>query len=306
MLNKGKIIIATRSSPLALVQAELVKSLLEKRWSGLQVDLLKLKTQGDQILDKPLRLVGGKGLFVKESDEALLDKRADLAVHSMKDVPADFSEDLEISVILKREDPRDAWVSEKYSSLESLPQNAKIGTTSLRRKMQILKIRSDLKVLDLRGNVDTRLKKLKTGEYDGIILACAGLKRLGLSSLIREKLSFICAPGQGAIGVECRKTDEEIKKLITPLNDVETQICVEAERILLKRLEGGCELPVGAEAFLENNKLHLKAFVASPDGKKYLEDEVVGDPVLAKDLGEKLSEILLAQGASEILAKIRK
>lgn len=301
-----KIIIATRASPLALVQANQVKSLLEERWPGLIVELLKLTTLGDKILDKALREIGGKGLFVKEIEEALLNREADLAVHSMKDVPADLPEGLMIPVILKREDPRDALVSEKYATLQDLPPKSIVGTTSLRRKLQLLKLRPDLKVVDLRGNVDTRLRKLKEGEYDAIILATAGLNRLGISSVIREKLSFICAPGQGAVGIQCRSNDEEILKLIAPFNDEESSLCLKAERVVLKRLEGGCELPVGAYAHYENQKIRLQGFVADPQGKKYLQEEVVGAAVLATELGEKLSEILLAQGAAEIINEIRK
>ncbi len=303
---RTKIIIATRSSALALVQAETVRSLLESRWPGLDVELLKLKTQGDILLDKPLRDVGGKALFVKEIEEALLDKRADIAVHSMKDVPGQIPAGLEIPVILKRENPQDAWVSEKFPSLKNIPQKSKIGTTSLRRKVQLLKQRPDLEVLELRGNVDTRLKKLHEGNFDAIILAAAGLNRLGKSDVIRELLPFIWAPGQGAVGIESREEDTDLKKLIQPFADPDTEVCVKAERVVLKRLEGGCQLPVGAQAELENNKIHLKAFVSTPDGQKYLEDHVVGDSVLAEDLGEKLSEILLKQGAAEILDKIRK
>lgn len=301
----NKITIATRSSNLALMQAKLVKGLLEKRWPGLQVDLLSLKTQGDKILDKPLRKVGGKGLFVKEIEEALIDKRADIAVHSMKDVPAVLPEELEIPVLLKREDPRDALISERYSTLESLPPHAKVGTASLRRKIQLLKIKPDLQVIDLRGNVDTRLKKLQDEDYDAIILAMAGLKRLGIGAKNMIPLPFTSAPGQGAIGIECRKEDEEILKLLAPLNDSETQVCVQAERVVLKRLEGGCELPLGAHAQFIDKKIKLKGFVADPSGKKYIEDEVTGDAVLALDLGEKLSQILIDQGAAEILKLIR-
>ncbi len=303
---KNKVTIATRASSLALVQAEIVKDLLVTRWPGLQVELLKLTTEGDRILDRPLRNEGGKGLFVKEIEEALLDGRADLAVHSMKDVPGELPEGLCIPVILKREEARDAFVSEKYENLAQLPPQAKVGTTSLRRKLQVLKLRPDLQILDLRGNVDTRLKKLQAGDYDAILLACAGLNRLGLASHIKEKLPFIPAPGQGAIGIECRLKDEEVLQLIQDFNDEESYACVQAERVVLKRLEGGCELPLGAHAQFESGKLRLKAFVAEPNGNKYLEDEVVGDPILALDLGEKLSQILLDQGALDILKSVRK
>jgi len=301
---QSKITIATRTSLLALAQAELVKSLLQAQWPGLVIELLKIKTSGDQILDKPLREVGGKGLFVKEIEEALLAKKADFAVHSMKDVPAHLPEELEIPVLLKRENPCDVLVSEKYDSLEALPSKAKVGTASLRRKIQLLKKRPDLEVLDLRGNVDTRLQKLQKGAYDAIILARAGLKRLKLLHFVKQNLPFICAPGQGAIGIECRKEDEENKKLIFPFQDKITFACVLAERIILKRLEGACELPLGAEARFENDKLHLRAFVANLSGAAYLEEEVAGDIILASDLGEKLSDLLLAQGAAEILRSI--
>lgn len=303
---KNKVTIATRASALALAQANLVKNLLLQRWPGLLVDLLELTTQGDRILDKPLRTVGGKGLFVKEIEDALLDGRADIAVHSMKDVPGDLPEGLSISVILPREDARDALVSKAYSSLKDMPANAHLGTASLRRKLQVLRLRPDLKISDLRGNVDTRLRKLDAGEYDAIILACAGLNRLGLSDKIREKLPFVGAPGQGAIGLECRSEDAETLSLISSFNDAETFRCIQAERVVLQRLEGGCELPLGAWGQFVDGKLRLKAFVADPLGKKYLEDEVVGDPILALDLGEKLSQILLSQGAAEILKSVRK
>ncbi|MFO1518968.1 MAG: hydroxymethylbilane synthase [bacterium] len=303
---RSPLILATRASALALVQANLVKSQLESRWPGLDVRLQKITTSGDAILDRPLRSVGGKGLFVKEIEEALLQKRADFAVHSMKDVPADLPEGLKIGVLLKREDSADVLLSRKYASLKTLPAGAVVGTTSLRRKIQLLKLRPDLKVQDLRGNVDTRIRKMEEGAYDAIILAWAGLKRLGRDCEVTEVLPFIGAPGQGAIGIEYRAEDAELENFLKVLHDEETARRVLAERIILKNLEGGCELPLGAQAFYEEGKLHLKAFLANPSGTVFLEDEVSGDPALAEELGEKLTQLLMAGGAEKVLEEIRK
>jgi hydroxymethylbilane synthase len=302
---RSKLILATRGSPLALAQANLVKGELEKHWSGLVVELLKIKTSGDLILDRPLRTVGGKGLFVKEIEEALQKKKADIAVHSMKDVPALLPEGLKVGVILKREDPSDVLISRDSKKMSELKAKSVIGTSSLRRKIQLERMRSDLVVKDLRGNVETRLRKLKNKEYDAIILALAGLKRLGLESEVSEVLPFICAPGQGAIGIEYPEGDLELEKLLKVLHDDLTEACVKAERVVLKRLEGGCELPLGAQATLISDKLHLKAFIATPDGKKFIQDEVAGDLALAEDLGEKLCEILMSRGAGEIVEEIK-
>jgi len=302
---RSKLILATRGSPLALAQAELVKNEMERQWSGLGVELLKIKTSGDLILDRPLRTVGGKGLFVKEIEEALLQGMADFAVHSMKDIPSELPEGLKIGVILKREDPADVLLSQKHASLSQLPRGAIVGTSSLRRKIQLQLLRPDLKVKDLRGNVDTRIRKMREGQFDAVILALAGLRRLGKGSEAGERLPFICAPGQGAIGIEFKKDDVELEKLLSVLHDELTAQCVKAERIILRNLEGGCELPVGAQAGLADEKLHLKAFIANPDGTKFIEDEVAGDLELAEDLGEKLTEILMKKGAGEILEEIR-
>jgi hydroxymethylbilane synthase len=303
---RSKLTLATRGSPLALAQANLVKEGLEAHWSALTVEIRTIKTSGDAILDRPLRTVGGKGLFVKEIEEALIQGKADFAVHSMKDVPSILPEGLKIGVLLEREDPSDVLISEKWNSLSELPPAATVGTGSLRRKVQLQRIRPDLQVRDLRGNVETRIRKMKEGAYDAVILALAGLKRLGRASEVTERLAFICAPGQGAIGLEYREADPDIEKLLKVLHDPLTDSCVQAERVILRNLEGGCELPLGAYAWLKEGKLHLKAFISSPGGEKYLEDEVAGDPALAVDLGEKLSEFLFQRGAREILEEIRR
>jgi len=303
---RSKFILATRGSPLALAQANLVKGEIERRSPGVVIEILKIKTSGDLILDRPLRTVGGKGLFVKEIEEALLAKKADFAVHSMKDVPSEIPKGLKIGVILKREDPADVLLSKKHSSLCQLPQGAIVGTSSLRRKLQLERLRPDLKVQDLRGNVDTRIKKMNEGLYDAVILAFAGLKRLGRELEAKEKLPFIGAPGQGAIGIEYREEDVELIRILQPLNDDLTARCVQAERVILKNLEGGCELPLGAEASLVKGRLCLKAFLSDPEGTQFLEDEVEGDPGEACALGESLTEKLMRRGANKILEEIRK
>jgi hydroxymethylbilane synthase len=300
------LVLATRGSQLALTQAHLVANELKRHAPGIIVELLTIKTSGDQILDRPLRTVGGKGLFVKEIEEALLAGSADFAVHSMKDVPSEIPRGLKIGVILKREDPADVFLSKKYSTLAELPSGAVIGTSSLRRKLQLERLRSDLKVEDLRGNVDTRIKKMNEGRYDAIILALAGLKRLGREAEAKEKLPFISAPGQGAIGIEYRESDAELEKILQTLHDDLTARCVRAERVILKNLEGGCELPVGAEARVVEGQVQLKAFIADPEGKTFIEDEVFGDSRSPEDLGERLTELLMKKGAERILSEIRK
>ena len=303
---RSKLILATRGSPLALVQANFVKSEVMARWPGLEVTLLPIKTTGDRILDKPLRSEGGKGLFVKEIEEALKKGEADFAVHSVKDMPSILPEGLKLGVVLKREDPADVLVSEKFLSLAALPKGARVGTASLRRKIQLLKLRPDLSVLDLRGNVETRIKRMREGRFEAVVLALAGLKRLGRERDAREVLPFVAAPGQGALGLEYSASDVELEKLLAVLNDPETETCIKAERIIQKNLEGSCELPLGAHGVLEEGKLRLKAFLSDAEGQLYLEDEVVGDPTLSQDLGEKLSEILLARGGRTILEDVRK
>ncbi|WP_336042332.1 hydroxymethylbilane synthase [Acinetobacter dispersus] len=296
--------IATRQSPLALWQAEHIRSRLNVLYPDLTVELVKFVTQGDKILDTPLAKIGGKGLFVKELEAALLDGRADLAVHSMKDVPMHLPEGLSLAVICEREDPLDAFVSNQYSHFDELPQGAKVGTSSLRRKCQILQLRPDLEIIDLRGNVGTRLSKLDDGLYDAIILASAGLKRLGLADRIRHCLTPVVslpAVGQGALGLECRTDDVELLKLIQPLQHEETSICVRAERAFNAYLEGGCQVPIAGYAILANDQLHIEGRVGSVDGKILLKEQLVGATVDAEQLGEQLAQRLLAQGAGELL-----
>ena len=296
--------IATRQSPLALWQAEHIRARLEALHANLKVELVTFVTQGDKILDTPLAKIGGKGLFVKELEAALLDGRADLAVHSMKDVPMALPEGLSLAVICEREDPLDAFVSNTYNSFDDLPQGAKVGTSSLRRKCQILKQRPDLEIIDLRGNVGTRLSKLDAGNYDAIILASAGLKRLGLAERIRHTLEPVVslpAVGQGALGLECRSQDQTVLDLILPLMHTETNACVRAERAFNAYLEGGCQVPIAGYATLENGQIHLEGRVGSVDGQILLKAQQVGLPEQAEQLGVKLAQDLLAQGAGEIL-----
>lgn len=296
--------IATRQSPLALWQAEHIRARLEAMHADLKVELVTFVTQGDKILDTPLAKIGGKGLFVKELEEALLDGRADLAVHSMKDVPMALPEGLTLAVICEREDPLDAFVSNTYNSFAELPHGAKVGTSSLRRKCQILKQRPDLEIIDLRGNVGTRLSKLDAGLYDAIILASAGLKRLGLADRIRHTLQLeisLPAVGQGALGLECRAADQAVLDLIFPLLHDETDICVRAERAFNAYLEGGCQVPIAGYASLNQGQLHIEGRVGSVDGATLLKVELKGTPEQAEQLGETLAQKLLEQGAGDLL-----
>jgi hydroxymethylbilane synthase len=313
-----KISIGTRGSKLALWQAEWIKSELEKRYSYLEIELNRIKTTGDKILDVPLAKVGGKGLFVKEIEEAVLRHEVDIAVHSMKDVPTEFPEGLHLAVVCKREDPRDALIiSEKLkvksekrkikSLLYSLPNGAKIGTSSLRRSCQLLNIRPDLKIEQLRGNLDTRLRKLDEGQFDAVILATAGVKRLGLKNRITEILPFkisLPAIGQGAIGIECRIDDEFIRNLIAPLNHSETSLCVKTERAFLKRLGGGCQVPIAAYAKLDKGRVKMDALVGSITGERLIKGHIEGLPVHVEHLGIKLAEDILSRGAKEILDEV--
>ena len=372
MTKNNKVIIGTRKSKLALWQAEWVKSEIEKMTPGLKVELNKITTTGDKILDVPLAKVGGKGLFVKEIEEALLRGEADIAVHSMKDVPVDFPKGLHLAVTCKREDPRDAFITNKkiedkkirrwednnlstsqllnfstsqslsselnssptrYSLLYDLPQGATVGTSSLRRMCQLLNIRPDLKIMQLRGNLDTRLRKLDEGQFDAIILAAAGVKRLGWAERITEVLEpeiSLPAIGQGAIGIECRIDDKFTNKLIEPLNHPETAVCVRAERAFLKKLEGGCQVPIAAYARLvrqgsgvrgqesknlketdcelatENCQLIMDGLVGNLSGDTLIKGSTKGSPDDAEKLGIKLAEELFSRGAGEILAEIYK
>ena len=299
--------IATRQSPLALWQANFVKNRLEDLYPQIKVKLISMVTKGDVILDTPLAKIGGKGLFVKELENALLEKRADIAVHSMKDVPMQFPKGLGLSVICKREDPRDAFVSNKYQSLDELPQGSIVGTSSLRRQCQLKQLRPDLDIRSLRGNVGTRLTKLDNGDYDAIILAAAGLIRLGMPNRITsfiETAQFLPAAGQGAVGIECRTDDAAVQALLAPLADPETTACVLAERAMNAHLQGGCQVPIGGYAVLENGHIYLRALVGALDGSKIIYAEGKNTLENAEILGVQIAEKLLAQGADRILADV--
>ncbi|OUY08987.1 hydroxymethylbilane synthase [Acinetobacter populi] len=297
--------IATRQSPLALWQAEFIQQQLQQRYPALKVELVKFVTQGDKILDTPLAKIGGKGLFVKELEAALLDGRADLAVHSMKDVPMQLPEGLSLAVICEREDPFDAFVSNSYASFDELPQGAIVGTSSLRRRSQLLAKRPDLDIRDLRGNVGTRLSKLDAGQYDAIILASAGLKRLGLGDRIAHRIApeiSLPAVGQGALGLECRNDDQQLLDYIGFLMHAETSACVRAERAFNAYLEGGCQVPIAAFAQLQDNgTLSIEGRVGSTDGEQLLVAIQQGDAEQAEQLGVALAQDLLHQGAGELL-----
>ncbi len=302
-----KLTIATRESALALWQAEHIKARLEQLHSGLQVELLGMTTQGDKILDVPLAKIGGKGLFVKELEQALLDGRADIAVHSMKDVPMDFPEGLGLAVICEREAPTDAFVSNRYANLDELPQGAVVGTASMRRQSQLAARRPDLKIETLRGNVNTRLAKLDAGQYDAIILATSGLKRLGFQERIRCEMTpetSLPAVGQGALGIECKLDNAELLELLAPLSHADSEVCVRAERAMNKRLQGGCQVPIGGYATLNGDQLHLRGLVGAIDGQTIVRGEVSGSRQDAETLGVQLAEDLLAQGADRILAEV--
>ena len=299
--------IATRKSALALWQAEYVKACLEQAHPGLLVSLVPMVSRGDKLLDAPLAKIGGKGLFVKELETALLDNEADIAVHSMKDVPMDFPEGLGLFCICEREDPRDAFVSNTFAGLDELPAGSVVGTSSLRRQAQLLALRPDLKIHFLRGNVNTRLAKLDAGEYDAIILAAAGLIRLGFGARIRASISVeasLPAGGQGAVGIECRSADAEIHALLAPLHHRETALRVTAERALNKHLNGGCQVPIACYALLEDEQLWLRGLVGQPDGGLLLRAEGRAPAADAEALGVQVAEALLAQGASAILAAV--
>ncbi len=299
--------IATRKSPLAMWQAEHVAHRLRQAHHDLQVELLGMSTQGDKILDTPLAKIGGKGLFVKELEQGMLDGRADIAVHSMKDVPVELPEGLHLAVILEREDPRDAFVSNRYASLDELPEGALVGTSSLRRQCQLSEARPDLQIRPLRGNVNTRLRKLDDGEFDAEILAAAGLKRLGFQERIRiclEPDQSLPAIGQGAIGIECRVDDQRVNALIACLHDPETDVCVRAERAMNNRLMGGCQVPIAGYAVLNHDKIYLRGLVGEPDGSRIMRAEVNGPAAQAEQLGIALAEDLLGQGADQVLSHL--
>jgi hydroxymethylbilane synthase len=331
-MKSKRITIGTRGSKLALWQAEFVKTQLQKLSPDLGIEIRKIKTTGDKILDVPLAQVGGKGLFVKEIEEALLRYEADIAVHSMKDVPTDFPDGLHLPVVCEREDPRDALILRTKSKVKieksnpplppfskggqggitqslilSLPKNAKIGTSSLRRSCQLLSLRPDLKIEQLRGNLDTRLRKLDEGQFDAIILAAAGMNRLGLQDRITEILPLdisLPAIGQGAVGIECRVNDEWVNNLISALNHPETFVCVKAERAFLKKLEGGCQVPIAAHARLKDGRIVMQGLVGSISGEKIIKGYSVGEPGHAENLGIALAEEILSKGAKEILDEV--
>jgi len=300
--------IGTRKSKLALAQSNWVANELKKIYPDLKVEFVKITTKGDKILDVPLAKVGGKGLFVKEIEEALLRKDIDIAIHSLKDVPTQLPEGLEVSVFPKREDFRDALISRNSKGLRDLDKGAKIGTSSLRRQAQIRAFRRDINIESLRGNLDTRLKKLDEGLYDAIVVAAAGLNRLGLSDRVTELISpdiILPAIGQGALGIELRSDDEEIKKILSSIHDEKTSICVRAERAFLLRLEGGCQVPIGALCrFVNENEISLEGLVADEMGNKIIRELLVGSSSEPENLGERLAEIVLKKGADKILQEV--
>ena len=296
--------IATRKSPLALWQAEFVKSKLEDIYPDLKVELVKMTTQGDQILNSPLSKIGGKSLFIKELEVGIMEGRADIAVHSMKDVPYELPQGFEIGAILERENPFDAFVSNDFNSIQDLPVGAKLGSCSLRRIVQVKAMRPDLEILDLRGNVNTRLKKLDDGEYDAIILACSGLTRLGFDNRIKQDLSpddSLPAVGQGALGIEIKANDHEISNLIKPLIHQKTQIEVNAERALNTTLQGGCSVAIGAFATSEDSKLTLSGMVGNVDSGEIIRVQETGETSKPIDLGIRAAKKLLSLGARELL-----
>jgi len=302
-----RIVIATRESRLALWQAEHVRSLLQRLYPACSVELLGMTTRGDQILDRPLAKVGGKGLFVKELETALLDRRADLAVHSMKDVPMQLAPEFALVATGPREAPLDAFVSNRYASLDDMPPGAVVGTSSLRRESQLHANYPHLAVTSLRGNLDTRLRKLDEGQYDAIILAAAGLTRLGLGERIRAVLpaeASLPAAGQGALGIEALSDRPEVAQWLAPLDDPDTAACVRAERAVSRALAGSCEVPLGAYGELHGGRIRLRGFVALPDGSRIARAELHGAPAEAEALGLRLAEELRRQGADEILAAL--
>jgi len=299
--------IATRKSPLALWQAEHVRARLLECHAGLQVELLTMSTKGDRILDSPLAKIGGKGLFVKELEQGMLEGRADIAVHSMKDVPAELPDGLCIAAILEREDPRDAFVSDQYASIDALPEGARVGTSSLRRQCQLRARRPDLEILDLRGNVGTRLGKLDAGDYDAIILACAGLKRLDLEARITMALPpelMLPAIAQGVIGIECRCDDEQVKALIAPLHHAVTGQRTQAERAMNAALAGGCQAPVAGYSVIGSAGIELRGLVGRPDGTEIIRGDISGPAQDAEALGKQLADELLSRGAGQILDEL--
>ena len=302
-----RLIIATRGSKLALWQSEHIKAELEKAHEGLEVELKVMKTKGDIILDTPLAKIGGKGLFTKELEDAMLRGEAHIAVHSLKDVPTEFPAGLVLGVITKREDVRDALLSEKYEDIDALPNGAVVGTTSLRRRMQILALRPDLKIKNLRGNVNTRIRKLKDGEYDAIILATAGINRLGLTSEVKyatpiPTTSMIPAMGQAALGIESIN-DEKVLELISILGDEEAMIETTVERDFVEVLQGGCQVPIGVNAKLQDDEIVVRCIVGMPDGTELLKEKVLGKRSDYKILGKELADTMVENGAVKLLKR---
>lgn len=304
---KANLIIGTRQSLLALWQSNHIAGLLRKQYPDCQVTLKKIVTKGDRILDVPLAQIGGKGLFTKEIETELLDGTVDLAVHSLKDMPTVLPEGLCLTAITTRANVGDAFVSNKYASFSELPQGAVLGTSSLRRKAQLLAVRPDLKIVDLRGNVDTRLRKLDEGQMDAIILAAAGLERLGHADRIREIIpTTVCLPavGQGALAIECRSDNKEVREMLAFLNDLPTKQATDAERAFLGLIEGGCQVPIGVHAEVENDNVNIEAVIASLDGSKVLRNNITGPAADAVGLGRKLGQQMLTEGGEQILADI--
>jgi len=299
--------IATRKSPLAMWQAEHVADALRNAHPGINVEIHGMSTQGDKILDTPLAKIGGKGLFVKELEARMLEGDADIAVHSMKDVPVELPDGLHLAVIMQREDPRDAFVSNTHASFEELPEGAVVGTSSLRRQCQLSDRRPDLVIKSLRGNVNTRLRKLDEGEYDAVILAAAGLIRLGFGERIRTSLDpadSLPAIGQGAVGIECRADDQRINELLAPLHHADTASCVTAERAMNTRLEGGCQVPIGGHAILQDGEIWMRGLVGTVDGSEIIRAEIRGPREQADALGTTLADELLEHGAKDILREL--
>ncbi len=306
-MRKKILRIATRRSPLALWQARYVRDRLLEAHPGLEIELVEILTRGDKIPDMPLAGIGGKGLFIKALEQGLLDGEADIAVHSMKDVPAELPKGFELPVICEREVPLDAFVSGQYAHIDELPEGACVGTSSLRRSSQLLARRPDLRILNLRGNVQTRLAKLDNGDFDAIILAAAGLIRLQMEDRIRSPIpaeTLLPAAGQGAVGIECRQGDEEIKTLLQHLNNPDINTCVSTERAFIRRLEGGCQVPVAGFALFEDNRIWLRGLVASLNGRDVVAGEIRGAASDAELLGFTLAEDLLDRGADRILAEL--
>jgi hydroxymethylbilane synthase len=306
-MTKSRLRIVTRKSPLALWQANHVRDRLLDLHAGLVVEVIGVRTEADRFQNKSLASMGGKGAFVKELEDALLSGRGDIAVHSMKDVTVDMPEELELPVILKRGNPGDALVSNRYDSLEALPDGANVGTSSLRRRCQIKHARPDLNVRDIRGNVGTRLRKLDEGQYDALVLATSGLTRLQLEDRIRSRLvpeQLLPAIGQGALGIETRRNDSEVLSLLAGLNDEETRVCVSAERAVSRRLNGGCLAPVAGYATMQDGQVYITALVGRPDGTELVRETISGPVDQAEGLGEELGRRLLAQGADRILEEI--